>query len=40
MLGRGKTTTLDVLMKEETHNIVEDEIKPFIQIDDKDVKNS
>lgn len=40
LLLRGKTTALDFLMKIETHNIVEDENRPFIQINDKDVKNS
>lgn len=33
-----KTTALGFLMKLEKHNIVEDEVRPFIQINDKDVK--
>ena len=40
LLLREKTTAVDFLMKIETHNIVEDENRPFIQINDEYLKNS
>lgn len=38
LLLRDTTTALDFLVKIKTHNIVEDENMPFIQINDKDLK--